>query len=236
MYLFLLMLALTLMMRRRYWLLLPVVVVMGFVRPSGLAFALALGLHVVYRWLVRRSHPFPAPERAASVTATVVAGVAGLAWPAIAALATGSWSAYTDTELAWRAPYIGYGELVPFTAWVQGAAWWSHTMLGLPAWLGYLALAALVVLFAVGLFVPPVRRLGVDLRLWLASYAVYLLAVFFPQSSTFRLLMPLFPLLGALAIGRGRMYRLALVVVSLALQLGWLLLCWGVDGADWSPP
>lgn len=236
MYLFLLMLALTLLLRRRYWLLLPVVAVMGFVRPSGLAFALALGLHVVHRWVVRRSRPFPPAERVASVVAVIVAGLAGLAWPAIAGLATGSWTAYTDTELAWRAPYIGYGELVPFAPWIQGAAWWSHTLLGLPAWLGYLALAVLVVLFAVILFVPPVRRLGVDLRLWLGSYAVYLLAVFFPQSSTFRLLMPLFPLLGALALGRGRVYRVTLVVASLALQLGWLLLCWGIDGADWSPP
>ena len=46
------------------------------------------------------------------------------------------------------------------------------------------------------MFTPAVKRLGVDLRFWVASYALYLLAVFFPQSSTFRLLMPMFPLLG----------------------------------------
>ena len=60
--------------------------------------------------------------------------------------------------------------------------------------------------------------------------------MFFPQSSTFRLLMPLFPLLGALAIPKSKVYRTALVVLFLALQVGWLLVCWGVDGADWSPP
>ena len=87
MYLFLLMLALTLILRRRYWLLLPVVAVMGFVRPSGLALALALGLHVVYRW-VRSSDAFPARERVASVVAVIVAGLAGLAWPAIAGVVT----------------------------------------------------------------------------------------------------------------------------------------------------
>jgi hypothetical protein len=27
-----------------------------------------------------------------------------------------------------------------------------------------------------------------------------------------------------------------LVVVFLLAQWGWLLMCWGVDGADWSPP
>ena len=65
--------------------------------------------------------------------------------------------------------------------------------------------------FAVFLFTPWARRLGVDLRFWLASYALYLLAVFFPQSSTFRLLMPLAP--GARCARRAaiRCYRGSLV-------------------------
>lgn len=236
MYLFFLVLALTLLMQRRYGALLPVVAVMAFVRPSGLAFALALGLHVIYRWGRRRREPFPLRERVASVGAVVFSGVAGLAWPAIAGLATGDWAAYTDTELAWRAAYIGYTPLVPFAAWIQGAQWWFQSMLALPAWLGYLCLALVVAAFAVTLFVPAVRRLGVDLRLWLASYGLYLLAVFFPQSSTFRLLMPMFPLIGAAAVPRSRIYRVAMVLVLLALQWGWLLICWGVDGLDWTPP
>ncbi|MCX7521926.1 hypothetical protein OSC27_06485 [Microbacterium sp. STN6] len=236
MHLFLLLAALLLLINRRYLALIPVVVIMAFVRPSGLAFALAVGLHVVYRWAVRRREPFPAREVAASVTAAIVSGVAGLAWPAIAAAATGQVNAYTATELAWRAPYIGYGELLPFAPWVQGARWWFSTWLGLPQWLGYVTLALLVAAFAVAMFVPAVRRLGVDIRLWLVSYALYVLAVFFPQSSTFRILMPLFPLLGALAVGRSRVYRAALIVVFLALQWGWLLICWGVDGSDWTPP
>ena len=45
-------------------------------------------------------------------------------------------TAYTDTELAWRAPYIGYEELVPFTPWFQGAEWWLN-------WLGCAESAAL---------------------------------------------------------------------------------------------
>lgn len=234
--LFFLMLALELLIRRRYAPMLPVIAVMALTRPSGLAFALAVGLHIVYRWVVRRRAPFPVRERVASVGVAAFSVLAGFAWPAIAGLATGDWSAYTDTELAWRAQYIGYKELVPFSAWIQGAEWWFHTLLGLPAALGYFTLVVLVVTFAVILFVPAVRRLGVELRLWMAAYGVYLLAVFFPQSSTFRLLMPLFPLLGALALPRGRVYRVAIVVAFLALQWGWLLICWGVDGADWTPP
>lgn len=235
-YLLLLATALLLLVERRYGWLFPVVTVMAFTRPSGLAFALALGMHVIYRWVVRRRDPFPVRDRILSVSLTVFSGVAGLAWPAIAALATGSITAYTDTELAWRAPYIGYTHLVPFSSWFQGAYWWSNTMLGLPGWLGIVVLVVVLALFAITLFSPAVRRLGVDLRFWIVAYALYLLAVFFPQSSTFRLLMPLFPLLGALALPRSRVYRVGLVVLFVALQVGWLAIAWGVDGADWSPP
>ncbi|GAB3581040.1 hypothetical protein GCM10027406_21480 [Leifsonia lichenia] len=235
-YLLLLATALLLLVERRYGWLFPVVTVMAFTRPSGLAFALALGMHVIYRWVVRRRDPFPVRDRILSVSLTVFSGLAGLAWPAIAALVTGSLTAYTDTELAWRAPYIGYQHLVPFSSWFQGAYWWSNTMLGLPGWLGIAVLVIVLALFAIALFSPGVRSLGADLRFWIVAYALYLLAVFFPQSSTFRLLMPLFPLLGAMALPRSRVYRVGLVVLFVALQVGWLAVAWGVDGADWSPP
>ena len=53
---------------------------------------------------------------------------------------------------------------------------------------------------------------------------------------TFRILAPLFPLLGAFALPRARWYRWGLVVLFLAFQVGWLLICWGIDGLDWTPP
>ena len=139
------------------------------------------------------------------------------------------------TELAWRSAYIGYQELVPFTAWFQGAAWWAEWV-RLPAGLGIAAVVVLIASFAAMLFLPAVKRLGVDIRLWLASYGLYLLAVFFPQSSTFRILAPMFPLVGALAVPRARWYRWGIVVLFIALQVGWLLIAWGIDGLDWTPP
>lgn len=235
-YLLLLVTALLLLVERRYVVLFPVVLAMAFTRPSGLAFALALAMHVVHRWVRRGSDPFPVRERVLSVGLAVFSGLAGLAWPAIAAVATGSWTAYTDTELAWRAPYIGYTHLVPFAPWFQGADWWASVMLGVPGWIGVIALVLLVAVYAVLLLSPAVKRLGPDIRFWVAAYSLYLFAVFFPQSSTFRLLMPLFPLLGAVALPRNRWYRAAMVVLFVALQVGWIAICWGVDGADWSPP
>jgi hypothetical protein len=234
MYVFLLALALYLLVRRRYGWLFPVVLVMSFTRPSGLAFALALGIHVIHRFVIRRTDDFPIVERTLAITLAAFSVAAGFAWNGIAALVTGVPSAYTATELAWREPYIGYTTLHPFTAWFEAAGFWAgEWRIG---WLIYVLLAAIILLFAALFVVPAVRRLSVDLRIWCASYGIYLLAVFFPQSSVFRLLLPLFPLLGALAVPRSRVYRLVVVAAMLAGQFGWLYLCWWVNGYDWTPP
>jgi hypothetical protein len=235
MYAFLLIVALYLLVQRRYWLMLPVIAVMALTRPSGLAFALAMLMHVIHRWWVREREPFPVPERVASVAVGLFSAFMGVAWLLIAWAVTGSPTAYTDTELAWRAPYVGYVELVPFTPWFQAAGFWAGWW-GMPVPL----VIGILVLFILGffalLFTPWVRRLGPDIRFWSASYALYLLAVFFPQSSTFRLLLPTFPLLGALAIPASRIYRAALVLLFIAAQVGWVYVAWWVDGYDWTPP
>lgn len=230
MHLFFLAVVLLLLLQRRYWLMLPAIAVMSLTRPSGLAFALALGMHVLHRWLTRGRDPFPVRERVASVIAGLFSAAMGFAWPAVAWAVTGSLTAYTDTELAWRSAYVGYGEFLPFAGWIQGANWW------VPAPFGLILLALAVTVFIVALFSPPMRRLGVDLRFWVASYGLYLLAVFFPQSSTFRLLVPFFPMLGAFAQPRSRIYRVALVVLLIAGQVGWIYIAWWVDGYDWTPP
>ncbi len=227
---FLLATALYFLMQRRYVVLIPVIAVLAFTRPSGLAFALAVGLHIIHRFITRHRDPFPVWERVLALGTMAFSGLMGLAWPFIAWMATGSMSAYTETELAWRAPYIGYVELVPFTPWIQAADFW------LPEPLSFILLGLLVAGFFASLFTPWVRRLGPVLRLWLASYGLYILAVFFPQSSTFRLLLPMFPLAGALAQPRSRVYRTALVVVFIVGQWVWCYYCWWVDGLDWTPP
>ena len=232
-HMFLLTVALYLLLQRRYYTLIPIIAVMALTRPSGLAFALALGLHVIYRWVVRVRDPFSGRERVASITAAVFSAVAGFSWLLIAWAVTGSFTAYTDTELAWRSDYVGYGALIPFEPWLQGAAFWmsqpnGHIIVSLAA----LVLVAIVVVIAS----PLSRRLGVDLRLWGASYLLYLLAVFFPQSSTFRLFVPLFPLLGALALPQSLAYRASVLVAAIAGQVAWIHVAYWVDGYDWTPP
>jgi hypothetical protein len=234
MYLFLLAVALYLLLRRRYGSLVPVIAIMSLTRPSGLAFALALLLHSAHRWLTRDSDPFPTRDRAAALLLAGFSTLMSFAWTVVAWAVTGSATAYTDTELAWRAPYIGYGTLEPFEPWLQGAAFWGALwhVGGLALWL----LAVVILGFVALLFAPPARRLGADIRIWSASYGLYLLAVFFPQSSTFRLLMPMFPLLGAVAQPRSTIYRVSVVALFIAGQFGWLYICWWFNGYDWTPP
>ena len=239
MHLFLLFLALLLLVDRRYALLVPVVIVMALTRPSGLAFALALLLHLIHRFATRARDPFPWRERIEVVVVGLVSALAGVAWLLAAWAVTGEFTAYTDTELAWRAGFVGHGHLVPFTSWFEGAAWWlSWWGVGSP-WDGILGAGAVVLLaggFAGFLFTPWSRRLPVDVRFWLGSYAVYLLAVFFPQSSTFRLLVPLAPALGALAVPRSALFRGVLVALGIAGQYLWTFQLWRADLGDWTPP
>ena len=228
-----------LLVLRCYATMIPLLVVLGFTRPGALAMALTFVIYGVWRWRTRERDAFPVAERWWLVAATATAGIAGIAWVVIAGVVTGVPTAYFDTELAWRSAYIGYVELVPFTPWLYGLAWWLPVW-GVSAemavWLGPLIFAGLLLLLVGYLFLPATRRAGIEIRAWVLSYSLYLLAVFFPQSSTFRLLGPLFPGLVPLAAPKNWFYRVGIVLLALALQVLWVGWCWAIDGSDWTPP
>ncbi|MWV50440.1 hypothetical protein GRS96_14300 [Rathayibacter sp. VKM Ac-2803] len=226
---------LLLLVRRQYAWVFPVVLLLGLTRPSGLAFAAAMGLYVVVRYVRRAREPFPRSDWLPAVALTGWGLVVGFSWPAAAWAVTGSPTAYTDTELAWRSAYIGYQELFPFTSWFQSGAWWGDWWFGAP--LVGIAIVVLLVAVFVGILAAPwTRRLDLFSRAWVAGYGVYLFAFFFPQSSTFRLLGPMFPLVGALAVPRSPLFRCTLVALGIVGQIVWISICWAVDGYDWTPP
>ena len=232
-------LALHLLLERRYLLIVPVMAALAFVRPGALAVALVLAMHAIHRWVIRARDPFPPREMVALVVSGLATAALGFAWLFVAALVTGEPHAYIDTELAWRAAYVGHDDLMPFSPWLVGFQWWARFLGidGAAAWIvGPAVLVVLLIAWAATLVSPAAKRLGVDLRLWLVSYSVYLLAVFFPQTSTFRLLMPLAPGLGMAALPRSRVYRGGLIVVCTVLQVIWVWRCWYVDGSDWTVP
>ena len=217
----------------------PVALALAFTRPGVLALALAVGLHLLLRLMRARrgGPPVPAADVVGSAVLAGVAATAGFAWTGIAALATGRADAYFATEGAWRALWMPDGSITLFQPWWFAADFWADRVVGPAAsvWVGPLVLVVLVGGFVAAMLSPPVRRLGPTIRLWAASYALYLLAVFFPQSSVFRLLMPMAPLAGAIT-PRSVPARAAVLVGSVALQALWLWVCYGPVQDFWTVP
>lgn len=234
----LLLIALDLASRHRYPPLYLVLPVMGFTRPGILAFALFLGLHGILRWMRRKQEPLPTRHIVHIITLGALATIVGFSWQVIAAIVTGDPGAYLKTELSWRRNWLTdpSPDFFPFEGFVRGAEFWV-AQLGLPAWAGWMLLVALVAgAAALLLRSPQVRKLGADIRLWSASYLLYLLAVFFPQSSTLRLLMPLTPLWGALAVPRSRFFRWGMLGLCLLAQWLWILSMYGLAQTFWQVP
>jgi hypothetical protein len=230
--------ALLCVMRRRYAWLYLLIPLMGFTRPGVLAFALFLAVFGLWRWFGRGREPLRGPEIAHIVILGLLAVAAGFAWQAIAGVVTGDPGAYLATELAWRRNWVaGEATFAPLEPFLAGISFWFGTMWHLPVELGYAAVAGAVVLIAAALILlPQVRRLGVEIRLWSASYLVYLLLVFFPQSSIFRLLVPLSPLWGAFAVPRSRLWRAGVLVACLIGQWWWIYNMYALGSQTWQVP
>lgn len=230
--------ALWCVVRRRYVWLYVLIPLMAFTRPGVLAFSLFLALFGIWRWFRRDREPLRAPEIAHIIALGLLAAAAGFAWQLIAAAVTGEPSAYLSTELAWRRNWIaGEASFAPFEGFVSGAAFWFGTIWQLPVELGYAVLALAVIGVGAALaLLPQVKKLGVEVRLWSTSYLVYLLLVFFPQSSIFHLLVPLSQLWGAFAVPRSRVWRIGVLVACLVGQWWWIYNMYGLGNAIWQIP
>ncbi|SFS08212.1 hypothetical protein SAMN04487846_2343 [Microbacterium sp. cf046] len=231
-------LAIWLLQRREFGWLYLLIPLMGFTRPGVLAFALFLGLYGISRWVMRRRDPLARREVVHIVALGLLAVVVGFSWQVIAGIVTGRPDAYLATELAWRRASIPGDGFAPFEGFVQGAALWFGRIWGLGEVTGYIVLAASVVaVAALLLFEPHVKRLGIEVRLWVASYLIYLLAVFFPQSSIFRLLVPVSPLWGAVAQPKSIVYRLSVLALCLIGQWWWIYNMYSLaNTAFWTIP
>ncbi len=231
-------LALLCVQRRRYAWLYLLIPLMGFTRPGVLAFALLLGLFGISRWIRRRTEPLPPREILHIVALGALAVVVGFAWQVIAGIVTDDPGAYLATELAWRRNWLAGADsaFVPFDGFLRGVGFWFGSW-GLGAMTGYVVLAASVLtVAALLLFEPHVRRLGVELRLWVASYLGYLLVVFFPQSSIFRLLLPISPLWGAAAMPRSRVWRIGVLAACVIGQWWWIYNMYALGNTYWQIP
>ncbi len=217
-FLLLLFAALLALVRRRYRWIAPLGVVAAFTKPGVLALAVALAVHLVVRW-VRDGPRFRWRDRAVVIVSGMLVAAAGLAWPVVASAVTGRPGAYLDTELSWWVGFVGRQPFVPLTPWFTMAR----------TWLGPAGIVLVVaVLASAGWFWSrrSVRALGTDVWSFSAAYALYLVAVFLPQQSLPRLLMPTAPLLGSDAFVRTRRRAVAWLVVGMCLQPVAVVLLW----------
>ena len=187
--------------------------------------------------MTRTQEPLPAREAAHLVGLGALSVTLGFAWQVIAAGVTDRVDAYLETELSWRRLWVGdAGGFTPFEGWPQAVEFWFRMWRLEPAW-GLLALVMLVVwcgmLLAYG---RHIRRPGPEIRLWSASYLIYLLAVFLPQSSVFRLLFPLSALWGAVAAPKSMAWRIGVLMACLCGQWWWIWNMYGLGTEFWQIP
>ncbi len=228
---FLMFAALWAIMARSYWWALPLGVAAAFTKPGELALPLALGVIFLVRIVQQRRaaqagpdavaavEPFPLRQKVAIVVTGAVTAAAGLVWPLIASAVTGFPDAYLQTELSWWTGFIGRVSFIPLTPWFLFT--WKYANV-----LGVLLVVAAIFGFSWLLSRPSVRVLGLEVVAFSASYGLYLFAVFLPQQSLFRLLMPLAPLAGAPALTHNRRARMIVLIVGIALQPVALVLLW----------
>lgn len=213
--------ALWAIMSRRYWTVIPLGIAAAFTRPGELALPLTLAIIFAIRALRAHRHreSFGIRERVAMIIAGAVTAAAGLAWPLVAAAVTGTPGAYVETELSWWTGFVGRVAFVPLTPWFLFT--WKYASVA-----GALLVVAVIAGYAWLLGRPGIRALGTEVVAYASSYGLYLFAVFLPQQSLFRLLMPLAPLAGAPGLTHNVRARRIVLIAGIALQPVALVLLW----------
>lgn len=210
--------ALLLLVRERWWAAGLCALVLGLTRPIALPFTLVLLVAIWMRWRDRSDRPVAATERIAMGGALGLTLVSGGLWTAIAWAGTGQRDAYPETMTAWR----GEASINVIEPWLRTIEWgWTYhdRAFVLPA----LGMVVPLVVSLV-LLVPRVAPwIDLRLRVWSAAYAGYLLAVVDGHTSIFRYLIPLFPLALLLAGRRWNGWRTAYwVTAGVVGQVGWI--------------
>jgi hypothetical protein len=214
--------ALLLAHQRRYLWIAPIGVIAAFTRPGALAIALTLGILFLVRFFRRRVDPFPRIQVIGILVSGALSATAGLLWPVIAQAVTGTRNAYIRTETGWWLQSVGNDEFIPLTPWFRQAG----THLGI---IGIVLVVALMVGFGMLLWSRPVRRLGIVIVAFVFSYGLYLFAVFLPQQSTFRLMVPMSPVLGDERLSATKKRRTAILVGCILLQALSVWTLWTVN-------
>lgn len=209
------------MMARRWWLVLLCATTAAFARPGQLAIPLAIAVLLLIRFVRhrRRTEVLRVREAIAMIITGIVTAGAGMAWSLVASIGTGTANAYIQTEISWWTGFIGRVAFVPLSPWLLFT--WKYA-----GFFGFLLVLAALTGYVLLLGRPSVRALGTEIVTYSASYGLYLFAVFLPQQSLFRLLIPLAPLAGAPGLTHSARARSTVLIVGMVLQPVALFLLW----------
>lgn len=211
-----------------YWMLYPAILLASLTRPLGISIALMLFIIWCIHLSKHRMSSLGHSDFRRITALGLFAAFSGVLWAIVAGIATGRIDAYTLTEISWRRAYVGTEGFVPFEGWWQGLNWWFDTPIALLLQAGILGV---IVLMAIQL-----RRFGVEMVAWSIAYPFYLFAVFFPQSSTWRLLIPLFTWVGLAGLIRSWLGRALVILLCILGQWLWLHYCWHIGANTWVVP
>ncbi|MBX3311461.1 MAG: hypothetical protein KF916_00970 [Microbacteriaceae bacterium] len=211
-----------------YWMLYPAILLASLTRPLGVAIALMLFIIWCSLLWKHRMRSLTQQDFRRITAVGLFAALSGVLWAVIAGVVTGRIDAYTQTEISWRKAYVNADGFVPFEGWWQGLDWWFDTPLAV--------LLYILMLLVLLLLVMLVKRFGIEMTAWTVAYPLYLFAVFFPQSSTWRLLIPLFTWVGLPALIRSWLGRVMVILLCILGQWFWLHYCWHIGANTWVVP
>jgi hypothetical protein len=202
--------------RERWIITAGLALLIGLTRAMALPLTIVALVAVFLRWRRRRECPITARVGWSALAALGSCAAAGLLWPLIASLGTGSTLAYTDSMGAWS---VG-GSVKLLRPWLLYVGEPFHAVE-----------VALVLAVIVAMMAGPwAAGLGAEVRTWTLAYAGYIILVDAPATSLFRHFLPLFPLI-VVAIGGGWRDRPPrwlqwrtgfLIVAGLAGQVWWV--------------
>lgn len=208
--------SLLMLVRRRYLVAVPLVLLLGLTRAVAAPLLVVVAWHAVQRWRHRSQDPLSRHDVLRLGGLGAATALSSVLWPGIVGLATGIPDAFLQTQAVWgQRP--GQGLFVPWLQW----AWQGMGVVGVLLLIGVVALWVALVLGRHG------RWLSLELRVWAVAYPLYLLAVVRPITSMWRFLLLDFPIAAVLAsvLVRGRAGRPA------PTRLPWRELRWRLTAA-----
>jgi hypothetical protein len=202
--------------KRKYWWVVPALLVLALTRNVVIAMVPVIIAHAVVRWWHNDEGPHPVRFRVAMGALAAYAGVLTWLWPTIVTIATDTPNAYNDTMLAWN-----------IQTKVKLYMWWNllYDYWGLIGQvLGVLGIAA----FAWFMLSKNSWRWGPEIWGWAGAYPAYIVLVTSTTPSRIRYALLAFPM--ALIVAwflklrwwrRYRYWMLGVVVIAGAMQMWW---------------